>query len=229
MSIHPLAAISDGSEHDEGRPMRASRTLSWKRSERGDGRLVIETLKWTKAGSGRRVIHEGDFYDPTIDGPVLTAERLAGRVVDTRRYAEGELLTPRRRLPRATAEDVDRLLFDYGFRAGANGDELVQIVGRIFRHWTLTDEQHRQLLRRVLLADDLLILGSAIDPLGRDVMRIGRGPSPHAPTAALLVSHRVHRVVGQERVVVDEGGMTVTAFRLWGFLHEVGVIPARQR
>jgi hypothetical protein len=176
----------------------------------------MRSLRWNASRSGKRVTYQGDVFKPRAGHDVSPAQVFAGRVIEARRYAVGELGIPRCRLPHATREGIDRLLFDYGFHLQAAGHELVKIISRIFQHWTLPDEHHALMLQRVLLAEELLILDTVTDMTGREVLRLGREPSTEAPTDMLLVSHRTHRIVGQERAtgcLADQ----VVRFRLWDF------------
>jgi hypothetical protein len=212
-----------------GEAQRRAAYISWNLTVNEDGRGVrtafvspSETrLTWAEDLSGRLLVVAGEPY--AADGATVrtpsddTPE--PGTVLDDRTFAPGEypVFLPDGGTMGAPA--IAALMSEYAGEGGRGGDAMLAIES-LLTEWTLTDDQHAAMLHALLAYDDLEVVGSTTDRLGRSVVGIS-APARGDQRATLLVSTENGRIAGIERsterddddLMVPAG--TVVSYTLW--------------
>ena len=212
-----------------GEAERRAAFTSWNLTVNEDGRGVrtafvspSETeLTWAEDLSGSLLVVAGEPY--AADGAAGQAPPdeapTSGTVLDDRTFAPGEYPVFLPDGGSMGAAEIATLMSDYAGEDGRGGDAMLAIQS-LLTEWTLTDAQHAAMLQSLLTYDDLEVLGSTTDRLGRAVVGIA-APGRGDQTATLLVSADSGRIVGIERSVLndDEDLMvpagTVVSYILW--------------
>jgi hypothetical protein len=202
---------------------------SWDLTVNEDGRGVrtafvspSETqLTWAEDLSGSLLVVAGEPYaaDGTSGEAQSDEAPKPGTVLDDRTFAPGEYPVFLPDGGTMGAAEIATLMSDYAGEDGRGGDAM-RAIESLLTEWTLTDAQHAAMLQSLLTYDDLEVLGSTTDRLGRPVVGIA-APGRGDQTATLLVSAESGRIVGIERSVLndDEDLMvpagTVVSYILW--------------
>jgi hypothetical protein len=98
----------------------------------------------------------------------------------------------------SSREQLFSALADLGATPESSSGELLLAIGQLLSYWTLTDEQHATLMRMLVDAGGVTVLGETKDRLGREVigLRVTDDDSNYRNT--LLVSEDTGRIVGME-------------------------------
>ena len=222
-----LAQTQDATQ--DGEAQRRAAYTSWNLTVNEDGRGVrtafvspSETqLAWAEDLSGSLLVVAGEPYAAggTSGGVPSDETREPGTVLDDRTFAPGEYPAFLPDAGTMGAAEIAALMSEYAGADGRGGDAMLAIES-LLTEWTLTDAQHTAMLQALLAYDDLEVLGTTTDRLGRPVVGIA-GPGRGDQRATLLVSSESGRIVGIERSVVrdDEDLMvpagTVISYILW--------------
>jgi hypothetical protein len=182
---------------------------------------TVTELTWTADLSGRMVTIAGEpFRADGEEGEVPTDETWSpGTVIDDRVFGPGEYPAA---FPDAATLDAEGIAQLYAVVAPDTkhpGNVLFAVEG-LFSEWTLTADQHADLLEGLRAYEDLRVLGTTTDRLGREVVGIA-APAADEREATLLLSAKSGRIVGVERTVLspdDALGVpdgTVISYTLW--------------
>lgn len=206
-------------------PERSSHTVMWGLAVDADAQRSeivpqVTTLEWNEDLSGSFLAVVGEPYwpegtAPTGDGD--TAE--PGTVTSEMVFAPGEYGTPVVSLPGGTREDVVALLTAFGLPESPTASEVVQSMTGAFDHWTLTNEQHAQLLAILVDTGGLTVLGTGVDRAGREVVGVEMKSIFPGVRDLVLISTDTGRIVGVESKRVTPDGIVpagaVISYRLW--------------
>lgn len=225
---HAIAQLTAGPS--EGEAERRSHVTSWSLSYSPDAvpekQLVIEPfvrdVAWQEDLSGSiRLTAGSPFYADGPGGEIPTeAEYAAGELIGEDEYAPGEFPAA---FPVLSPDGIGATLTDAGldFTGAFAGDIVVEITD-INQQWTLTNEQHAEVLSLMSDLGGASILGETRDRLGRDVIGIASTVSYDEHTRIVtLLSPATGRIIGVEQVAlgtnehlpVPEG--TVLSYTLW--------------
>lgn len=202
-------------------PTRSARMVTWAISVQ-DGKLSTQAspqivrLDWNADLSGTSRIVEG-----RVEG---ASGETVGRVVPTSTvvaedtFQPGEFGVPSADPPASSAQGVQDLLTSVGMPADPSAGQVVQAMVTAMELWTLSDEQHAQLLT-LITAHGGQSLGESTDRLGRHVVGIRVPSAVDGAEDAVLISARTGRIVGVEtqRTTSADGvpAGTVVEYRLW--------------
>ncbi|TQJ31067.1 hypothetical protein [Microbacterium sp. SLBN-146] len=182
---------------------------------------IVTELTWAADLSGRMVTIAGEPF-PADGGESAVPDDdtwAPGAVIDDRVYGPGEYPAA---FPDAADLDADDIAQLYALVAPDPqypGDALFAVAG-LLTEWTLTADQHADLLEGLLVYEGLRPLGTTTDRLGREVVGIA-APGADEREATLLLSASTGRIVGVERTVLspdDALGVpdgTVISYTLW--------------
>lgn len=223
------AARVRADEQPGGPAVRGGVSTSWNLSVADDGtpqRVVdivpsVADLTWSADLSGQLVTTVGQPYRADGSGESALGDDVPepGSLIDDRIYLPGEYpaLVPDADL--LDAEGFQALLLMIAPDLSSPGDALGLVQG-LLSEWTLTTTQHADLLQALTVYDNLQVLGTTTDRLGREVVGIS-APSSQDREATLLVSLATGRIVGIEHTVrgdADPLGVpagTVISYTLW--------------
>lgn len=181
----------------------------------------VADLTWAKDLSGRLVTSVGKPYRadgsgaPPMDGDTPHA----GDIIDDRVYGPGDypaLVSDAQTLDR---RGIESLLSAVMTDPALPGDAL-PIVQGLLSEWTLTGEQHADLVEALMAYGNLRLLGTTTDRLGREVIGVG-APSSSDREATFFLSAGSGRVIGVEHTVVGTDDIlgvpqgTVISYTMW--------------
>lgn len=210
-------------------PFRASVTTSWNLSvdEAGEPERVqfitplVTELEWSDDLAGRVRTIAGESFNVVGDNGQGTPDGSAaqGTVLDERVFAPGEYPVVNEGAASYTFEDFRRVFNDYAPDKQHPGDALFA-VQNLLSEWTLSATQHGEMLQALLEYDELTMLGSTTDRLGREVIGIA-APASNGRVATLLISTHSGHILGVERTVLSDDAAlgvpanTVVSYTLW--------------
>lgn len=206
-------------------PVRSARSVSWGLSVDADEQRweivpQVMTLEWNEDLSGRMTVVAGEPYAPegTAPEPTDVAAR-AGDVLSAMEFAPGEFGTPVVAPPGETREDMLALLSTFGMPESPTASEVVGAMVGVFEQWTLTNEQHAQMISILVDTGDLTVLGSGTDRVGRPVVGAEMKSMFPGVMDLVLISSETGRIVGVESKRVTPDGIVpsgaVISYRLW--------------
>lgn len=207
-------------------PARGAHTVMWglavePEAQRAEIVPQVAKLHWNKDLSGSFTVVAGEPYwpDGAATGGVATATVEPGEVLSEMRFAPGEYGTPVVELPGSSREDVLALLTAFGLPASPTASDVVQAMTSVFDHWTLTNEQHAQLISILVDTRGLTVLGTGEDRAGRRVVGVEMTSFFPGIVDLVLISAETGRIVGVEsKRVTPDGNVpagAVISYRLW--------------
>ncbi|WP_435745382.1 hypothetical protein [Microbacterium sp. PMB16] len=206
-------------------PERISRTAGWFYSaDAGNvGAKIVpqfSTFVWNADLSGHTTIMEGIPYDPADATANNRGEVMSsGRIVDEIVQGPGEFTTEVPDAPGDSAADVRAMLEAFGMPADPTAFDVVRAASTAFGEWTLTNDQHAQILALVEDAGDAEPLGESTDRLGRPVAGLRMLDPENVVSEVLLISTETGRITGvEETALVDDGfapAGAITGYRMW--------------
>lgn len=171
----------------------------------GDVRVAISpqvtNLTWSEDRSGHLTVVSGEPYwaDDATGSVPATAAPPAGEVLTDVDFTTGEFDIPTTDAPGASRAEMLAYLTDIGLPADADSFALIETTKRLLTLWTLTNEQHATLLELILQRDDLQVLGTSTDRLGRVVVGVATESRTESGLRdTLLISSSTGRIVGIE-------------------------------
>lgn len=182
----------------------------------------VTDLTWNQDLSGRRIITAGEPYwaDGTlraVDGKAPVAGSLILDTVYPARGFDPVVTAP----PGDTRAEMLAFLAPFGASGESpQASDVMAATWNAFTQWTLTNEQHAQILGLILSAPGARIEGTAIDRAGREVTVVS-ADSSHNPNFRLLmlISQSTGRIVGSEDIRLTPLGDlpvgAVTSYTLW--------------
>lgn len=208
-------------------PRRFSRTVLWGLSvdvleQRAEIVPQVVTLEWNADLSGTFTATAGEPYWPTDadrSGGASTGAQ-TGDLLSEMTFAPGEFGTPVTELPGSTRQDMLALLSAFGMPESASPAEVLQTAIGVFDQWTLTNDQHAQLISILVDAGETTALGYGHDREGRPVAGIRMdSPFPGVEDVA-MISTENGRIVGVESKRMTPDGIVpagaVISYKLWG-------------
>lgn len=209
-----------------GEPVRFAQSESWGLSvdideQRSEIVPQVMTLSWEPDLSGKMTVVAGASYWPAADAtqPGSDAAVRPGEVISHLRFAPGEFGTPVVNPPGTARDDLVELLNAFGMPRSPTASDVLQSTTGVFEQWTLTNEQHAQLLEILVDAGGLTILGSGTDRAGRPVLGMETKSIYPGVADLVLVSEETGRIVGVESVRVTRDGIVpagaVISYRMW--------------
>ncbi|HKP07757.1 MAG TPA: hypothetical protein VJU58_10945 [Microbacterium sp.] len=218
---HSKLATSTGPQA----PVRGSHTVMWGLSLDADEQRVeivpqLATLTWNEDLSGAFRAVTGEPYWPAGTAPTdATSAAKPGDVLSEMSFAAGEYGTPVVEVPGGSRSDVMALLSAFGLPENPTASDVVQALMSAFDHWTLTNEQHAQLLSILVDTGGLTVLGSGEDRAGREVVGVETKSIFPGVKDLVLISAGTGRIVGVESSRVTPDGIVpsgaVISYRLW--------------
>lgn len=207
-------------------PERGSHTVMWGLSVEPEAQRSaivpqVTTLSWAEDLSGSFLAVVGEPYwpegvQPSVDGG-WSAD--PGDVISEMKFAPGEYGTPVVELPGDSRDDVVALLTAFGLPQSPTASEVVQAMTGAFDHWTLTNEQHAQLLALLVDTGGVTVLGSGTDRVGRPVVGLSMKSIFPGVKDLVLISAETGRIVGVESSRVTPDGIVpagaVISYRMW--------------
>lgn len=211
---------------------RESHSLGWylhlDQAASGERTAVIspevEDLAWNPDGSGHRLTTAGVPYlaDGTNGAIDHSRAPKPGTVLHDVTFPAGGLESPVTETPGNGAADVRAFLAAHWhpIADSPSASEIITTTNSVFGMWTLTNEQHAQILDLLLHAPGAEVAGTAIDRAGRDVTVIAADATQNPDFRVhLLVSNETGRIVGVEHVrrapSQDLPAGAVTSYTLW--------------
>lgn len=207
------------------RPARFARSVSWGLSidvaaQRAEIVPQVMTLEWNADRSGRMLVVAGQPYRP--EGTRSSNDRTKvgpGDVLSEMEFAVGEWATPFVEPPGTSREDMLALLTAFGLPESPTASDVVRALTGVFEQWTLTNEQHAQLLSILVDTGGLTVLGSGEDRLGRPVVGVEMKSISEGVVDLMLISAETGRIVGVESKRTTPDGIVpagaVISYRLW--------------
>lgn len=211
-----LAAVPGPAE-----PERHVRSASWTLSLDDD--LItpqFTVLTWNPDLSGRTVMYAGVPYESSDAVANNRAEvRSSGEVTMDLAMAPGEFVTPVPEAPGASREELMAALRAFGMPQSPDAFEVATAITSLIEQWTLTNDQHAELLAIVENTEAVEALGTSTDRLGRPVLGMRMVSADGAASDVLLVSADTGRIVGLETTALRDVGAApagaVTGYRMW--------------
>lgn len=209
-----LLALADGVDA----PTRESRSLSWSfvRDVTTDSNSIsprVTQLNWDADLSGEMRVVAGEPIGQD-NGTTPPGEELMSM-----RFAAGEFSTPVIEQPGDSRSDVLHMLQSFGLPDEPTSADVIDAAVSVLDQWTLTNEQHGQLLGILIDTGDVSVLGLAIDRAERPVIGFAVDDQAGAVRRFVLVSATSGRIVGVEslRLTADEHvpAGAVISYRLW--------------
>jgi hypothetical protein len=208
-------------------PARFARSESWGLSvdvdeQRSEIVPQVMTLEWNPDLSGRMVVVAGEPYWPAGSAPrsASTTTAQPGEVLSQMDFAAGQFGTPVIDPPGASREDMSAMLTAFGMPEAPTSSDVVQAMTGVFEQWTLTNEQHAQLLSILVDTGGITVLGSGTDRAGRAVVGLEMKSIFPGVMDLVLISAETGRIVGVESKRVTPDGIVragaVISYRMWG-------------
>lgn len=206
-------------------PLRSSHTVMWGLAVDADAQRSeivpqVTTLRWDEDLSGSFLAVAGEAYWPDGSAPAGEGSTsLPGEVISEMEFAPGEYGTPVVALPGESREDVLALLTAFGLPESPMASDVVQAMTGAFDHWTLTNEQHAELLSILVETGGLTVLGLGTDRAGREVVGVEMKSIFPGVMDVVLISAETGRIVGVESKRVTPDGIVpagaVISYRMW--------------
>ena len=207
-------------------PARGSHTVMWglavePEAQRSEIVPQVTTLSWAEDLSGSFLAVVGEPYWPEGSPQTGDGEATAkpGDVISEMEFGPGEYGTPVVELPGDSRDDVVALLTAFGLPASPTASDVVQAMTSAFDHWTLTNEQHAQLLMMLVDTGGVTVLGSGTDRAGRPVVGLSMKSIFPGVKDLVLISAETGRIVGVESSRVTPDGIipagAVISYRMW--------------
>lgn len=207
-------------------PSRFARSESWGLSvdvdeQRSEIVPQVMTLEWNADLSGSMTVVAGEPYWPAgVARQGEGATTPPGETLSEMEFAAGQWDTPVVDLPGSSREDMLALLTAFGMPESPTASDVIQAVTGVFEQWTLTNEQHGQLLRILEDAGGMTVLGSGTDRAGRDVVGVETKSIFPGVEDLVLISAETGRIVGVESTRLAPDGIVlagaVISYRMWG-------------
>lgn len=211
---------------------RESHSLGWylqlDQAASGERTAVIspqvEDLVWNPDGSGHRLTTAGVPYlaDGTNGAIDHARAPKPGTVLYDVTFPAGGLESPVTDAPGTSAAEIRAFLTAHWhpIADSPSASEIITTTNSVFGMWTLTNEQHAQILDLLLHAPGAEVAGTAVDRAGRDVTVIAADATQNPDfRVQLLVSNETGRIVGVEHVrrtpSEDLPAGAVTSYTLW--------------
>ena len=202
-------------------PIRESTTVAWYSHIQMDGPdrgtvISPEVTTWTwdaEAKTSRIVTTAGEQYQ--ADGtPIPTREDVSppGTVLRDDRWGEeawsyeapdGTLVPLPIALEGSSVEFYREVMREWT-GAEPTGFDVLSGIPQLLAMWTLTNEQHANLLELLRDRDDVEFLGTTTDRAARDVLAFASTNASGLHTLVLLVSADTGRVVGSETIFLGD-------------------------
>lgn len=211
-------------------PIRAATSTAWNLAVAEDGsgqRTVaispsVSELTWTEDLAGTLVVRAGEpyFADGSSGSVPTDAAAAPGTILDDRNFAPGEFPAQIPELGMLNATETADLLELLAPDRSRPGDAFLGMHA-LLDEWTLTNEQHSALVGELLRYDNITVLGTTTDRLGRDVVGLAGPSSRPGQRTTLLISASSGRIVGIETAVVEDDELlmvpagTVISYTLW--------------
>lgn len=204
-------------------PVREVESVSWALSVDVDEQEMAiapqwTTLLWNDDLSGHLTVLAGEQYWPS-EHAGGQAEILPGdEVLVDMAFEAGQYTTPVAQPVGDSAADVVAMLTAFGMPADPSAGDVVVAAYSALDQWTLTDEQHAQLLAYLESRGGVEALGTTTDRLGRAVDALSIA-SDTGVDYTVLLSRESGRIVGVEKVQSEGDGIipagAVVSYRLW--------------
>jgi hypothetical protein len=181
----------------------------------------ITTYDWNGDQSGQVRIVAGKSY--WIDGstdPLPHAAPKPGTVLSDMSFSAGSFGAPTADPPPAKAGEMNSWLIAMGLPEDATGADYMTTIQRAMTYWTLTNEQHAEMLQLLLHQANVRVLGTTTDRTGRPVVGVAADSTSSPGNRIItLISATTGRIVGMEtiRTAPIEGLPmgSVTAYTTW--------------
>ncbi|MCK2035080.1 hypothetical protein KZC51_02930 [Microbacterium sp. SSW1-49] len=207
------------------------RSVSWGWSvemEAGHVEVVPQdiTFVWAPGETATSTIVAGDSYWSDAERPadVEPSEYQPGDLID-------EVVIPPEdfTLPAAAAtlsgsapEDLEPALAVFGATPESSSGELLAAIAGLMQYWTLSDAQHATLLRMLVDAGGVQVLGETTDRLGRDVIGLRVASTIPERVETVFVSVETGRLAGTESELIeplDTLPVGVISYTMWDAGH----------
>lgn len=202
-------------------------SVSWGWSvdiEQGNVEVVPQdiTFVWAPGETATSTIVAGDSYWSDAERPadVEPSEYQPGDLIDKVVIPPEDFTLPAEAatLSGSSPEDLKPALAVFGATPESSSGELLAAIIGLMQYWTLSDEQHATLLRLLVDAGDVQVLGETTDRLGRDVIGLRVASTTPERVEAVLVSVETGRIVGTESELVkplDTLPVGVISYTMW--------------
>lgn len=206
-------------------PIRGSHTVMWGLSHDVDEQRIeivpqVATLTWNEDLSGSFRAVTGQPYWPAGTAPAGSeTPSEPGEVIADFQFGPGEYSTAIVESPGTSRDGVSAVLTAFGLPESPTASDVVQAFTGAFDHWTLTNEQHAQLLSILVDAGGLTVLGTGEDRAGRQVVGLETKSIFPGVRDIVLISAETGRIVGVESKRVTPDGIVpagaVISYRMW--------------
>lgn len=95
-------------------------------------------------------------------------------------------------------EALEAALSVFGATEGSSSDELLAAIDGVMQYWTLSNAQHAMLLDLLMKSDDIDVLGTTTDRVGREVIGLAVPSAVPERTSTVFVATATGRLVGIE-------------------------------
>jgi hypothetical protein len=211
-------------------PVRFATSTAWNLAvaENGAGQRTVAIspsvteLRWTENLSGTLIVRAGEPYLADGSGGSVPADEgvAPGTILDDREFGPGEFPAQIPELATLDATATAGLIGLFAPDLSRPGDAFLG-MHTLLNEWTLTNEQHSALIGELLRYDNITVLGTATDRLGRAVVGLAGPSSRPGQRTTLLISETSGRIVGVETAVVEDDELltvpagTVISYTLW--------------
>lgn len=183
----------------------------------------ITTYQWDADQSGQiTVVAAKPFWSDGSAGAIPSDDAPPeGTVISDTNFTAGSFYVPVLDPPPTSQEAMLTWLGRMTLSEDPDGADLMDAVATSFNFWTMTDDQQALLLNILLARDDVSVLGTTKDRIGRDVIGIGADSTRYPGVRrALLISQETGRITGMETFRTAAGENLpagfVSDYTLWG-------------
>lgn len=180
------------------------------------------TFVWAPGETATSTIVAGDPYWSDAERPagVEPSEYQPGDLIDEVVIPPEEFtLAPEAaNLSGSSPAELEAALAVFGATPDSSSGELLAAITGLMQYWTLSDEQHATLLRLLVDAGDVQVLGETTDRLGRDVIGLRVASTIPERVETAFVSIETGRIVGTESELIkplDTLPVGVISYTMW--------------